>query len=254
MDAAIIYRGHKQYRNRNTLYIKIKKALKQLESDKKVTKEQHNVLIEMQQFDNFGRTIMSKRHSYTDEHTNNPHVFTDRLIIVIKKPLLRVVREVFAMIRVVYPNYLGGGIQILATGIGDIHGYDNYRSMCVRSNDYHNSTDFITIDGYHPYHRRLKVKFGNHLMQRVYKYLNDIDGVYDVVETNKSQKVGKYFIIVDKNKRRGAELVIHEIMQALVHQIQDIADPDAEMKLNQFPSLRSRLSQGGYTSEAAVLD
>ena len=62
------------------------------------------------------------------------------------------------------------------------------------------------------------------------------------------------FIIVDKNKQRGAELVICEIMQALVHRTQDEADPDAEMKLKQFPSLWSRLSQGGYTSEAAELD
>ena len=40
MDAAIIYCGHKQYGNKNTLYVKIKKILKQLETDKKVTKEQ----------------------------------------------------------------------------------------------------------------------------------------------------------------------------------------------------------------------
>ena len=92
-------------------------------------------------------------------------------------------------------------------------------------------------------------------MERVYKHLNDIYGVYDVVKTNESQRVGKYFIIVDKNKQRAAELVIHKIMQALVHRIQDIADHDAEMKLNnQFPSLWSRLSQGGHTSEAAELD
>ena len=56
-------------------------------------------------------------------------------------------------------------------------------------------------------------------MERVYKHLNDIYGVYDVVKTNESQRVGKYFIIVDKNKQRAAELVIHKIMQALVHRI-----------------------------------
>ena len=152
MDAAITFRGHKQYGNRNTMYRKIKKAPKQLETDKKVIEEQQNVLTEMQRFNNYGWIIMSKRHSYTDGHTNHPRVFTDGMIIVVKKTFLQVARELFAMICVVYPNCLGGGMQILATGTGDIHGYDNYRSMCVRNNDYHNSTDCITVDGYHPYY------------------------------------------------------------------------------------------------------
>ena len=49
-------------------------------------------------------------------------------------------------------------------------------------------------------------------MKKVYKHLNGIEGAYDVVATNKSQSVGKYFIIVDKNKQPLAELIIHEIM------------------------------------------
>ena len=59
---------------------------------------------------------------------------------------------------------------------------------------------------------------------------------------------------MDRNKRREAELVIHEIMQVLVHRIRDIANNDTEMHFQQYLSLHSRLSQGGYTSEAAALD
>ena len=40
-------------------------------------------------------------------------------------------------------------------------------------------------------------------------------------------------------------------MQALSLRITDIADDDAEKYFNQCPSLRSRLSQGGYTTKAA---
>ena len=40
-------------------------------------------------------------------------------------------------------------------------------------------------------------------------------------------------------------------MQALSLRITDIADIDAEKYFNQCPSLRSRLSQGGYTTKAA---
>ena len=136
--------------------------MKQLETDKNVTEEQQNVLTEMQRFDNFGWTIMSKRHSYTDGHTNHPRVFTDGLVIIVKNPFLCVAQELFTMIRVVYPNCLGGGMQILATGTGDIYGYENYTSMLVRNNDYHNSTNCITIDRYHPNHRNLAVSFGKH--------------------------------------------------------------------------------------------
>ena len=85
-------------------------------------------------------------------------------------------------------------------------------------------------------------------------HLHDIDGVYNVVETNESQRIGKYFIIVDRNKQRDDEMVIHEIMKVLVLRIQDIADPDAQMHFQQYSSLRTQFSLGGYTSEAAELD
>ena len=88
MNAAIIYLGHTKYDNKRTLYVKIKKALKQLALDNKVTKEQQSVLSEMQRYNNFGWTIMNKRHTYTDGQTNHPSVFTDGLIIVVKKPFL----------------------------------------------------------------------------------------------------------------------------------------------------------------------
>ena len=74
--------------------------------------------------------------------------------------------------------------------------------MMIRNNEFHNSTNFITIDGYHPDHRNLAVSFGKHPSQKVYKHLIEIDGVYNVVETNESQELGKYFVIVERNKQR----------------------------------------------------
>ena len=89
---------------------------------------------------------------------------------------------------------------MLATGIGDIHGYAGYTVMMVRNNYHHNSTDCITIQGYHPEYRELAVRWGTYPPRKVYMHLHDIDGVYNVVETNESQRIGKYFIIVDRNK------------------------------------------------------
>ena len=49
-------------------------------------------------------------------------------------------------------------------------------------------------------------------------------------------------------------MVIHKIMKAPVSCIQNDADPDAQLHFDQYPSLRTKLSLGGYTSEAAELD
>ena len=106
------------------------------------------------------------------------------------------------MIRVQYPNYLGGGRQILPTGNGGVNGYKGYKAMMIHNNKFHNSTDCITTDGYHPDHRNFKFSYGQQPSQKVYKHLLEIDGVHDVVETNQSPELGKYFVIVERNKRR----------------------------------------------------
>ena len=117
---------------------------------------------------------MNKRHTYTDG--NNPRVYTDGLIIVVKKPFLRKAREIFALIRVRYPDCLGGGMQLLATGTGDIHRYKGYRAMTIRNNDYQNNTDCITIQGYHPEHRELVIQWAKYPARKTYQHLRDIDG------------------------------------------------------------------------------
>ena len=66
-----------------------------------------------------------------------------------------------------------------------------------------------------------------------------IDGVYDVVETNQSQELGKYFKIAERKKRQQAELIIHEIMKELSLRITDITNNDTKKHFNQCPLLRS---------------
>ena len=114
--------------------------------------------------------------------------------------------------------------------------------MMIRNNEFHNRTNGITINGYHPDHQNLEVSLGQHPSQKVYKHLIEIDRVYDVVETNQSQELGKYFIIVERKKRQQAKMFIHEIMKALSLRITDITDNDAKKNFNQCPPLRSHLS------------
>ena len=121
-------------------------------------------------------------------------------------------------------------MQILATGTRDIHRNEGNRAMMIQNNEFHNTSDCITIEVYHPDHQALPFSFGKHPSKKVYKHLRDIDRVYDVVETNKSQKMGKYFIIVDRNKQQAAKLFI-QVMQALSYRFQSNADNDAEMHL-----------------------
>ena len=102
------------------MYVKLKKAMKWLETEQAVNEEQQQVLIELLQENTFGWTIQSKRHTYTDGH--HPRVHTNGVIIVCLKPFLQKAREIFGLIRVRYPDVLGGGMQILPTGIGNTHG------------------------------------------------------------------------------------------------------------------------------------
>ena len=47
--------------------------------------------------------------------------------------------------------------------------------------------------------------------------------------------------------------MIHEVLKAITFRITDICNTAAEKQYKQCPSLRSRLSQGGYTMQAAEL-
>ena len=62
------------------------------------------------------------------------------------------------------------------------------------------------------------------------------------------------FCIYESSKRREVEKAIHAIMKALVSRIQDESDHDAQKHFGKYPSLRTQLSYGGYTTEAAELD
>ena len=203
MDAAVIFRAHKRWSNKHVLYVKITNAMKILETEEAVIAEQQLVLTELLKDNNYGWTIMNKRHTYTDGR--HARVYTDGLIIVVKKPFLCMAGEIFSLIRVKYPDCLGEGMQLLATGSGDIHRYEGYRTMTIRNNEYHNVTDCVTVQGYHQEHRELVTKWGNYQARKTYHHLRDIDGVFGVAETNVSQSFGNYFIIYERSKRSNVE-------------------------------------------------
>ena len=248
MDAAIIYNRHYKYGNKHVCWKKIVNALGKVEIAEDATDKQKRVLEELQHTEHHNWTIQAKRHSYTDGV--NPIVSTEGFIVVVQKPLLRMAREIFALVSIQFPECLVGQMTILPTGNGDVYGYEGYTAMIARNIDCHNTKDFITIDGYHPDHRELVVSFKTLTAQPV---LQGIDVVYDVIETNQSQAKGKYFVFCDRGKRQEAERMIHEVLKAITFRITDICNTAAEKQYKQCPSLRSRLSQGGYTMQAAEL-
>ena len=96
MDAALIYCAHNKWTNKRVLIVKLKKAMKRLETEQAVTEEQQVVLTGLLRKNKFGWTIQSKHHTYTDG--NNPRVHTDGVVIVSLKPFLRKAREIFNLI------------------------------------------------------------------------------------------------------------------------------------------------------------
>ena len=78
---------------------------------------------------------------------------------------------------------LVGGIRIMAVGTGKALGYNRYAIYLMANNNYHNNTRCITLLAYHPLYRDAEVVVGDPKPRRVYKYLADIDGIIDIVET-----------------------------------------------------------------------
>ena len=101
MDAAIIYNEHYKYGNKHVCWKKIVNALGKVELAEDVTDKQKRVLEELQHTEHHNWMIQAKRHSYTDGV--NPRVSTEGLIVVVKKPLLRTAREIFALVSIQYP-------------------------------------------------------------------------------------------------------------------------------------------------------
>ena len=127
MDAAIIYQGHHKYGNKHVMWKKIVKALGKMILDEEATDEQKRVLEELQQKEHHNWTIQNKRHSYTDGV--HERVSIEELIVVVKKPLLQVAREIFALVQIQFTKCLGGLMTILPTGNGDVYGYEGYAAM-----------------------------------------------------------------------------------------------------------------------------
>ena len=90
MDAAIIFNGHYRFGNKHVCWKKIVTALSKVELAEDATNVQKRVLEELQHTEHHNWTIHAKRHSYTDGV--NPRVSTEGLIVVVKKPLLRMAR------------------------------------------------------------------------------------------------------------------------------------------------------------------
>ena len=83
------------------------------------TDEQKRVLDELQHTEHQNWTVQAKRHLYTDGV--NPRVSTEGLIVVAKKPLLRMAREIFRLVSIQFLDCLGGRMTISPTGNGEMY-------------------------------------------------------------------------------------------------------------------------------------
>ena len=79
----------------------------------------------------------------------------------------------------------------------------------------HNITEYITLLAHHLFYWDIKVSFREYELQKVYTYLEAIDGVFDVVKTKDSKKEWKDFIIVTKSKIINTHTVIVNIITVL---------------------------------------
>ena len=105
MDAAIIFNGHYKFGNKHVCWKKIVNALSKVEPAEDATNKQKRVLEELQHTEHHNWTIQAKRHLYTDGV--NSRVSTEGLIVVVKKPLLQMAREIFLLVSYSISGLLG---------------------------------------------------------------------------------------------------------------------------------------------------
>lgn len=88
------------------------------------------------------------------------------MVIIVKYPIIRIALEIFSMISVQEPNCLRVGMKTVLTGMADVLGYLRYTTILNNNDDFHNNTEFITINGYHPFCCNLQIAIDGHDPQK----------------------------------------------------------------------------------------
>jgi hypothetical protein len=126
----------------------------------------------------------------TIKHGNVNRVETEAPAILTNKPYARLMKELVSQIPLAAIGY-----DIVPCGMVAKIGEDNYRNALLANNDYNNNIRSIEILYLHDSHFNLQVNCNNQ-SGTIGEWFSTSSIIIDVQPSNRSEEIGKYFIIV----------------------------------------------------------
>jgi hypothetical protein len=126
----------------------------------------------------------------TIKHGNVNRVETEAPAILTNKPYARLMKELVSQIPLTAIGY-----DIVPCGMVAKIGEDNYRNALLANNDYNNNIRSIEILYLHDSHFNLQVNCNNE-SGTIGEWFSNSPLIIDVQPSNRSEEIGKYFIIV----------------------------------------------------------
>jgi hypothetical protein len=126
----------------------------------------------------------------TIKHGNTNRVETEAPAILAPKPYSRLMKELVSQIPLEDIGY-----EIVPCGMVAKIGEENYRNALIANNDYNNCIRVIEILYLHESHFELTVNYDNE-QGKIGEWLTNSPLIIDVQPTNRTEEIGKYFVIV----------------------------------------------------------
>ncbi len=91
-------------------------------------------------------------------------------------------------------------------------GEENYRNALIANNDYNNCIRVIEILYLHKSHFELTVNYNNE-QGKIGEWLSNSPLIIDVQPTNRTEEIGKYFVIVEESKMLEARKKVASLLR-----------------------------------------
>jgi hypothetical protein len=147
----------------------------------------------------------------TIKHGNANRVETEAPAICAPKPYSRLMKELVSQIPLAVIGY-----ELVPCGMIAKIGEENYRKALIANNDYNNCIRVIEILYMHSSHFELEVTY-NGDKGKIGQWFKNSPLIIDVQPTNRTEEIGKYFIIVEDQHIAQARREIAALLRVFQH-------------------------------------
>lgn len=147
----------------------------------------------------------------TIKHGNAHRVETEAPAICAPKPYSRLMKELVSQIPLSAIGY-----ELVPCGMVAKIGEDNYRKALIANNDYNNCIRVIEILYMHTSHFDIEVNY-NGQTGKIGEWFTNSPLIIDIQPTNRTEEIGKYFIIVEEHHIAQARREIASLLRVFQH-------------------------------------